>query len=449
MFLTSSWFWRGFQSAIFYYVSCAPLSKFSYRRKKRKEYKRAKADNAMSEAEGGVHKHLAPFSTNPHWREEIDIGPGPPVRNAQRDGRGLPEKGKPKKDRQLPTGSSTETGTSSANTVVGEEGGERVRESGDGWNKRRYQREDELLWGFEQQKAGLTGMPPMSSSASGSTYQYYARNPAINDLSPPIVSTHPTNKVESQWMLQPPPKAKVMDGKERQAPAITPKRSRSTSGGSHGTRGTMKKASDVSLSRQIGERLVDSKLKHGKLPEISTTTSRGRSAHSHRSATSAEAAPGQAHDGGMGTSTRTRSVSVKRENQPPPILIGSVPPPSPSPARPPLSTTPSETLPWRQKDRPAHLRPLILTANSASSLHVLQELVAPSSQLNVIKAVPTPLSMEAVSVNLPPVSQHEDVDLQLPETESLFPKNGWNFPISTGAKENSTGQPGHRWSMSL
>jgi len=442
MFLTSSWFWRGFQSAIFYYVSCAPLSKFSYRRQKRKEYKRAKAESAVSEAEGGVHKHLAPFSTNPYWREEIDIGPGPPIRKAQRDGRGLPEKGKQKKDRQLQTGNSTETGTSSADTVVGKESGERVRDSDEGWNKRRYQREDELLWGLEQQDTGSTGMPLMSRSASGSTYQYYARNPAINDLSPPIVSTHPTNKIVSQWMLQPPPKAKVMDGKLKQAPASTPNRSRSTSGGSHGIKGTMKKASDVSLSRQVGERLMESKLKQGISPESSMTMSRGRSARSHRSATSAEAAPGQAHDRELDISTRTRSNSIKRDKQPPPIFIGRVSP-SPLPARPPLSTIPSETLAHRLKDGPPHLRPLPLTANSASSLHILQELVAPSSQLNATKAAPTPLPM---SVNLPPVSQQEDVNLMLPETESLFPDSGWSFPP---AKENGTRQPGHRWSISM
>ncbi len=448
MFLTESWFWRGFQSAIFYYVSCAPLSKFSYRRKKRKEYKRAKAENAINEAEGGVHKPLAPFSTNPHWEEEIAIGPGPPVRKAQRDGRGLPEKGKQKKDRQLPTGNSTETGTSSADTVVGADTGERVRNSSEGWNKRRYQREDEILWGFEKQDTELTGIPPMSSSAGHPTYQYYARNPAINDLSPPIVSTHPTNRIETRWMLQPPPKAKVMDGKERQVPAITPKRSRSTSGGSHDIKGTLKKAPDVNLSRQVGERLMESKLKKGMSAQSSVTMSRGRSAHSQKSATSAEAAP---HDGELDTSTRTRSISANRENQPPPIFINSITPhPSPSPPHPPISTIPSETVPQRRKERPPHLRPLPVTTNSASSLEILQELIAPSSQLNTINTVPTPLSKENKDVNLPPMSQQKDIELKLSEPETLFPERGWNFPPKTGGvKENGTAPLGPRWSMSI
>lgn len=450
MFLTGSWFWRGFQSAIFYYVSCAPLSKFSYRRKKRKEYKRAKADNAMDEAEGGVHKHLAPFSTNPFWGEEIAIGPGPPIRKAQRDGKGLPEKGKKKKDRQLQTGNSTETGTSQADTVVGKESGERVRDSDEGWNRKRYQREDELLWGLEEHNSNSTGLPPMSRSASGSTYQYYARNPAINDLHPPIVSTHPTNKIETQWMLQPPPIAKVMDGKERQTAANTPTRSRSTSGGSYGSRGTVKKTSDMSLGRQVGERFMESKLKQGKVPESLATMSRGPSARSNRSTISAAPVSGQLHDRDTVTSVRTRSNSIKRDNNLPPISIASEPSlPSPPPARPPLSTIPSETLPQRQKDKPPHLRPILLTTNSASSLHILQELVAPSSHLNTIRLASSPLPNEAVSVVLPPVSQQEDADLKLPEVESWFPERGWAFPPAEAVNENSARQPGHRWSMSI
>lgn len=382
------------------------------------------------------------------------MGPGPPVRKAQRDGRGKPETGKQKKERKLRTGgvgSSTDTGTSSADTMIEDEGAQQVRDSSEGWNKRRYQREDEVLWGLGPQDTNSSGIPPISRSGSGSTYQYYARNPEINDLHPPVVSTQPRTRAETLWMVQPPPKAKVMEGKERASVENTPNRSRSTSGGSNWSRGNGKKPSDMSLGRQIGERVLESKLKQGNLPlaaESSTAMSRVSSARSNKSATSAKV-PGQPHDRDMETLTRTRSNSMKRKQpHPPPISISSDPPlPSPPPPRPPLSTIPSETLPQRHKDKPLNLRPPLPAANSISSLHVLQELVAPSSQLNLINAVTSPLPNEAVTIKLPPVSHQEDVDLELPEVESRFPETKWDFPPA--AKENDTAPSGHRWTMSI
>ena len=451
-----SWFWRGFQSAIFYYVSCAPCSKLSYRRKRRKEYKREKAEKAMNEMEAGLYQHPSPFSTNPYWGEEIAVGPGPPVRKAQRDGRGKPETGKRKKekDRKIPTGgieSSTGTGTSSGDTVLEGEGAESSRDSREGWNKRRYQREDEILWGEELESTSSTDMPPMSRSASGSTYQYYAKNPAINDLHPPVVSTQPRTRTETLWMLQPPPKAKVMEGKERASLENTPTRSRSTSAGSNWSRGTMKKASDISLGRQIGERFVESKLKLGTLQldgESAAAMSRGPSARSNRSARSTSSP----YDRDIDTPTRTHSSSLRRKQPPPPpITISSEPPlPSPPPPRPPLSTIPSETLPQRQKDRPLSVRPLSHTATSVSSLHILQELTVPSPQLNTIKSPDSSIPNEAAGVKLPPTTHQEDVALQLPgtETENRYLDSGWNLPPLT-AKENNTASSGHRWSMSI
>ena len=458
MFLTRSWFWRGFQSAIFYYLSCAPLSKLSYRRKRRKEYKRAKAEKAMNEMEGGLYQHPSPFSTNPYWEEEIAVGPGPPVRKAQRDGRGKPETGKQKKEkeRQVPTsgvGSSTDTGISSAETVVGGEVMEQGRDSREGWNKKRYQREDEILWGLEQQSTSASDMARLSRSGSGSTYQYYARNPAINDLHPPVVSTQPRNRTETLWMLQPPPKAKVMEGKERASLENLSSRSRSTSAGSNWSRGTIKKTSDMSLGRQIGERVMESKLKHGNLPltaESSTAMSRGPSARSNRSAIST-AASGQPHDRDTETPTPTRSGSMKRKQPPPPpISISSdLSLSSPPPARPPLSTIPSETLPQRQRDRTPHVRPRLSTTDSVSSLQVLQELVIPSSQLNAVKAAPpSQLSREAVDIKLPPVSHQEDNDLNLPEVDGKPLEGKRNLPPPE--KENHKAPSGHhRWSMSI
>ena len=450
MFLTGSWFWRGFQSAIFYYISCAPCSKLNYRRKRRKQLKREKA---LREAEEGFQHHPSPFSTNPYWNEEIALGPGPPQRKANRDG-----KGKSKDSRGLRTGgvgSSTETGTSTADTMVGEEGSERPRESGEGWNKRRYQREDETLWGKgEEQESKLMGTSPVSRSVSGSASYYQARNPAVNDLHPPVVSTQPTHRSETQWMLQPPPKAKIMEGKER---ASTPNRSRSASGASKDSRASAKKPE--SLGRQVGERLVESKLKRGENPAASSSSvAMSRVSSARSTASSIRNIQGQPHDRdpphpppplSLTSQPSSSEPTDRKAPPPPPITIPSyepslLPPPA---TRPPLSTIPSASSAPRSsaskaKDRPPpppHLRPPLLsstttTTTSDSSLQVLQELVAPATQLNTLvphKAAPNN-DDDAVAVKLPPSpsSRREDAEVRVPEVESWFPAtvNGWGFP---------------------
>ncbi|CAF9938878.1 MAG: hypothetical protein ALECFALPRED_007915 [Alectoria fallacina] len=443
MFLTGSWFWRGFQSAIFYYISCAPCTKLAYRRKRRKQLKRERSEKALHEAEEGLHQHPSPFSTNPHWKEEIALGPGPPQRKANRDG-----KGRPKDGRGLRTGgvgTSTETGTSSADTVVGEEGGEKMGDSGEGWNKRRYQREDEILWGKEEEEGKPTGMSPVSRSASGKASYYQARNPAVNDLHPPVVSTQPTHRSETQWMLQPPPRAKIMEGKEK---ANSPNRSRSGSSASKDSKASGKKPE--SLGRQVGDRLMELKFQRGEhLSADPSSVPMTRASSARSTASSMNIAQGQPHDRDPQASLPPRSIEATNRKPPPP----SPPPPlsipsepsllSPMATRPPLSTIPSASLPQRHKGRPSHLRPLLISTDSASSLHVLQELVAPATQLNTIKAASTPIPDAAVSVKLPPVNHQEDAELRLPEVESWFPGSGWSFPSKSAPELRQ------RWSMDL
>ena len=432
MFLTGSWFWRGFHSPIFYYISCAPCTKLNYQRKRRKQLKREKSEKALQEVEEGLQQHPSPFSTNPYWKDEIMLGPGPPQKKANRDG-----KGKPKDGRGLRTGgvgSSTDTGVSSADTMVGDESGEKIRDSGEGWNKRRYQREDEILWGKEGEEGKRTGLSPVSRSASGNASYYQARNPAVNDLHPPVVSTQPTHPRETQWMLQPPPRAKIMEGKER---ATSPNRSRSGSGASKDSKASGKRPE--SLGRQVSERLMESKLKPA---SSSVAISRVSSARSTSSAT--KIAQGQPHDRDPPFSLSQPSLeSMNRRPPPPPISISESSLLPPSAARPPLSTIPSASLPQKPKDRPPHLRPLLISTNSVSSLHVLQELVAPATQLNTIKAASAPIPDAAVSVKLPPASHQEDADLRLPELKSWFPDSGWSFP------SEPVPEPRQRWSMEI
>ena len=359
------------------------------------------------------------------------MGPGPPPRKAHRDGKRKPGSGRQPKSG---IGSSPDTGTSSVDIMIGVESIEQTRDSSEGWNRKRYQREDEILWGLEKQTADTSRKdnPPIDYS--------YARNPAVNDLHPPVVSSQPKDPSKTQWMLQPPPKARVMAGKER---ADTPNRSRSGSGGSHGTRGAGRKGSDISLGRQVGERLLESKLKRGDLPsatESSLAISRGSSKRSAKSVNQS-----QPHDRDPSSPANTSLELPKRNAPTPPTTISTdLPLPSPPPPpRPPLSTIQSASLVQKPKDKASHLRPLLLSANSASSLRVLQELVSPGSQLNTIMSTSAPLPDSAIDVRLPPGNEREDEELQLPEVDSWFPERAWDFPRG---KRRDLGQ---RWSMDV
>ncbi|KAA6414446.1 MAG: hypothetical protein FRX48_01195 [Lasallia pustulata] len=236
-----AWFWRGFQSAVFYYVSCAPCSKLAHQRKRHKEAQRAKANALNDTEESELYCNPTPFSTSKYWRDEIMLGPGPPPKKERKSGnrRDLNSAG------QNISNESSTVGVPSEELLEGTEG----RTSGEGWNRKRYQREDELLWGLDGPEDDLGQRPRFSrtlTTRSGGHY-YVARNPAVNDLHPPIVSSAPAHRRETKWMLQPPPSAKVMEGKEKA------NRSRSGSGGSNGS--SKRNVDSMSLGRQIGERL--------------------------------------------------------------------------------------------------------------------------------------------------------------------------------------------------
>lgn len=411
-----SWFWRGFQSAIFYYVSCAPCSKFAYQRRRRKDRKRA---NAEREVEEGTYKHPSPFNTNQYWREEMLLGPGPPQKKKERDKER--EKERENWNRGLGTGVSGNTGTSSADTMVAIEGiegreVEQERLSGEGWNKRRYQREDEILWGFDDDNSAhdpSQGMKRTQTSSSG-TDHYYARNPEVNDLHPPIVNT-PLDRSQTRWMLQPPPSAKVMEGKERA------NRSRSDSGTSGRSRGSSKRIGDTSLGRLVGEKIMEERIHRG---GVAHTDSIPMVRVSSNDPSSSEPS-GQRHDREPRLSNDSRSTTTsQRKPPPPPITTTSADTRHPA-SRPPLTTILSQTHATQARVRPQ--RPTLLPMDSTSSLQVLQELVSPLSltasptggKLNVSKlnaalarrSSPSPLSEAAIK--LPPADAREDRDLML------------------------------------
>lgn len=355
------------------------------------------------------------------------LGPGPPLKKKDRERErqqrargGGTDVGS---SRELVTGNSTDTGTSSADTVVarsslqGVPEVEQERESDDGWNRRRYQREDEILWGLD---AGNEGGHAFSN-------QYCtARNPEVNDLHPPVVSTAPTHRSETRWMVQPPPSAKVMEGKERA------NRSRSGSGGSNGS----SRRGKMSLGRQIGERTVEEKRRKVKTTEPAAGSAAMSRATSRESAMSNMPTTGQLHDrGGPPPPARisadtvlstSSSAKAKPPNEQPPRLFTAA-----AAARPQLqtivsstfispavsaSTSPAAFPPTAPDSKPQlHLPRPILQTTSSSSLRVLQELVSPATALN---ARP-PSARE--QTKLPPADGDEDHELEIPEVESYWP----------------------------
>ena len=73
------WFWRGTQSAIFYYATLSPCMEYNRKRKRRKEAKAAGKERAALElSQPDMIRQPMAFTTNRYWAEEIEAGPGPP-----------------------------------------------------------------------------------------------------------------------------------------------------------------------------------------------------------------------------------------------------------------------------------------------------------------------------------------------------------------------------------
>lgn len=265
-----SWFLRGVQSAIFHYASCAPCTGYLSKKQRLKQAKLArKARTKLQEEEPEGYHHPEPTGTNPYWQEEICMGPGPPPRRARRTNTC--------NTRATMSAGTQVSVTSQTGSSIDVRASEDMRLSNDtldddNWNRKRYQREDEDLWGFSDlimplqktvsgSSVGVAGLTRPSTERSGSYYS--VRAPPVNDLHPPVVSLPSPHAYDNQWMLQPPPKASVMSGKERAT-----LRSRSGSGASSRV--------ELSLQRQVSAMQLRHKLERGETPEM-PNLSRGNS----------------------------------------------------------------------------------------------------------------------------------------------------------------------------
>jgi hypothetical protein len=366
------------QSVAFYILSCSTCSKITHRRKAKAQAKKERAEKQALETEQpGLYRHPSPFSTNPYWTEEIMMGPGPPKKKGDKNAcKNTSQRALNTAGQGSSYAGSTGMSTEAPSSPMAEREGSRL--SGEGWNRKRYQREDEALWGIDFQYSGqkikeaiakagesagrlvggrLSRSGPIKedSELEEESVPYYitSRNPPVNDLHPPVVSTQPLSRDETRWMLQPPPSAKVMEGKVK----VSSARSRANSDGS-----TIKN----SLSRHATEKTGNS-ISH----RADTPSSRGTSrAESRSKKTRANRSRIQRYDS-MDSISSSSSPEMpspsRRKKKPAPLSIPRPPTATTDFAEHiPLPTPPAPVAHSEMRERTG--RPLLTTIVSSSTL---------------------------------------------------------------------------------
>ncbi|OAA32880.1 hypothetical protein AAL_00345 [Moelleriella libera RCEF 2490] len=261
-----------FQSAVFYFIACTPCAKVRHRHRAKVQAKKEREEKAKTETEQpGLYRHPSPFNTNPFWQEEINMGPSLPKKSISKNSsqRGLASSGQesrtPSMSEQTNVGDSRTQFTTTPQDA-----------SSDDWNRTRgYQREDEELWGQWSGNGHGSGQKLMVafSKARDSAgrliestlgiekevteqerrdFYLSPKNPPVNDYHPPVVSSRPTYKDARKWMLQPPPPAKVMEGK---VPV-----SRAVSSGSKSSGRTLV-GDESNIGRKMQEKMVKDRLR--------------------------------------------------------------------------------------------------------------------------------------------------------------------------------------------
>lgn len=255
----------GIQSVCFYYLSCTPYFEFRNKQNTKAQAKKDTAEKRVLETQQpGLYHHPAPFETNPSWGEEIALGPNLPEKKKaalfKKTSKTSVQEGRKWDDveaeasnivkKTCSAGDLCSTRGQNSPTLAGQPsvgGGSILEPLDDNWNhKKGYQRADESLWGVNIRPGdtiraghravkdaistahnsvnntlrGMEGLLPKFASderaGKEERHPYFvSRNPPVNDLHPPIVSSATLHKGGMRWMLQPPPSAKVMAGLAR------------------------------------------------------------------------------------------------------------------------------------------------------------------------------------------------------------------------------------------
>ncbi|OAA73315.1 hypothetical protein ISF_00216 [Cordyceps fumosorosea ARSEF 2679] len=216
------------QSAVFYLLACTPCLKWRHRHRAKQAAKENRLKRANLEMEQpGVYQHPEPFTTNPYWQEEINRGPSLPKKSSSKNSsnRGLTSAGRDSNVSEQTNVDDSRTNVDSMSVLREDD------EVPSNWNRKiGYQREDEELWGvWSSQRVrdafakargsaghlieSTLGLEKEVTDQQRQAFYTTPRNPPVNDFHPPIITTRPTHKDGIKWMLQPPPPAKVMEGK--------------------------------------------------------------------------------------------------------------------------------------------------------------------------------------------------------------------------------------------
>ncbi|OHW89451.1 hypothetical protein CSPAE12_11964 [Colletotrichum incanum] len=308
------------QSAIFYYLACTPCNEMKAFRKAKKKAKEDREIKRKIEMEQpGLYRHPDPFHTNPFWAEEMAAGPHLPKKSGSKNPsqRGLASAGRTSTAASFGCASTVAESTSPATPTISAETGRKL--SGDAWNRSLYQREDEELWGHNLTgmghklmdniaKAGNTagryveeklGLEKPITDEDRDNFYRTPRNPPVNEYHPPIVGSKPSRPDALKWMLQPPPPAKLMEGR------VPVARTGSTS--TVGSRRTMV-SEEPPLDRLVREKALKKKLRQGDKPRLEETPSESElidsliGGRSRRTTVSSR-----------GMSNRSRSLSLESE----------------------------------------------------------------------------------------------------------------------------------------
>lgn len=247
------WWWRGAQSAVFFYAQCGPCLAWREGKRQKKQWKQEKKERTMYAEQSGILRQPQAHEINPAWEEEIRLGPGPV------------KKGRKRADTKDTMSSEVD---GSLKDFIGDS-----EERPMYWNAKRFQRPDEEIVyvdptterdKMEYAPPGLirrgssvgvgawmvdTNEPPQKPRR---TYTPTASMPPVNELHPPVVSPVPSKKEDRAWMTAPPPSAAFMHGKK----GVTT-RSRSGSGN------TSVQSADARLNRHLGNKILDEELEAG------------------------------------------------------------------------------------------------------------------------------------------------------------------------------------------
>ncbi|KAF2154892.1 hypothetical protein K461DRAFT_103947 [Myriangium duriaei CBS 260.36] len=223
---------RGIQSAIFYYISCAPCAEARHRKKRRRDADLARLEKEALEAGGSgaayQYQHPLPSNTNPAWDLEIAIGPSKESKAAAK------LKLKKEKEAEAPPRSSGSTSKSEKtklpSTISDPEPDHQAKVLWASSFQRNYLESalpiPEKTLSRPSSRVQSPTMPapvltPTSSrtatSRTAASSWLSPKHPPVNDLHPSTVTRY-DSPAEISWMLEPPPPARVMRGNDPERP---------------------------------------------------------------------------------------------------------------------------------------------------------------------------------------------------------------------------------------